>query len=698
MSGPPRSGASPASPVGTDVPTALPGTTIPAMLHPRASSIALCALLCLVGSEPTRAQWMWKLANGTVPSATELIHPAGGDYYASTMYLTLKSTDLNTWSYSPIAPGGLRNVALGDSLWMGVTGHTLVVYKGNTQITAKDCKSSAPTATTFDGTRFVALFRDDETGTDATTTWSPDKGWEVYPRAQISEGKGMAWGNGTFLAITYSNHLYTAKADLSWKAATSTDTAGLSLGPVFHAGLFVARGKGNRIVSSPDGITWTPRTTGGGATITRLAVRGGSLFALGDSGTILESPDGIAWSTLAKPCAACNVADLASDGGKLAIVARGRLCRSDDGASWSCQVDSIPRPTLFKVAHIPGHFLAISDSGRIFHSPDGANWTEKKALPEYPYFEFIAARGKFHALDPHGYVKSTVDGSSWTSSYIGYSYVYTLAEGGGQFMVTGDKGLVFVSDSLKTWTEMQPLLARDSTSFSDISTLKMFHDGKRFVSGTGKTTGMYTSVDGKYWRSAGCAQRLIDVVHVHDTIGLAASSLGSTCRSVDGGASWSDGPNRNILDATWADTSFVAVGKSGIAATTRDGLVWTDIPRLSSTDLNSVAYGEGTLVAVGVGGTIIYATSAKTTAIQGRSPEAAKPRRRFLVGHRDGVRTLRCETTGRLEMFDAKGQRILPSQEIHSGDEIALPRSFHGILTARLVGKDGVAAGTIAIP
>jgi hypothetical protein len=61
-------------------------------------------------------------------------------------------------------------------------------------------------------------------------------------------------------------------------------------------GLFVAVGDGGAILTSPDGVTWTPRTSGTSNTLFGVTYGNGLFVAVGDGGAILTSPDGVNWT------------------------------------------------------------------------------------------------------------------------------------------------------------------------------------------------------------------------------------------------------------------------------------------------------------------------------------------------------------------------------------------------------------------
>lgn len=74
----------------------------------------------------------------------------------------------------------------------------------------------------------------------------------------------------------------------------------------------------------------------------------------------------------------------------------------------------------------------------------------------------------------------------------------------------------------------------------------------------------------------------------------------------DDGTTWtlvtSSFSTSNINDVAWADGTWVAVGAGGKIATSDDGITWTQQTSGTANDINCVAYGAGTWVALYNGG------------------------------------------------------------------------------------------------
>jgi hypothetical protein len=86
-------------------------------------------------------------------------------------------------------------------------------------------------------------------------------------RADVGSGGSIifyciAYGNGLWVAVSANGVIYTSSNRTSWTARTSGTTANL-YAVVYHApsALWIAYGVGVAL-SSPDGITWTPRAPG----------------------------------------------------------------------------------------------------------------------------------------------------------------------------------------------------------------------------------------------------------------------------------------------------------------------------------------------------------------------------------------------------------------------------------------------------
>ena len=115
--------------------------------------------------------------------------------------------------------------------------------------------------------------------------------------------QSVCYGNGLFVAVASSgagNRVMTSPDGITWTIRTSAaDNAWLSV--CYGNGLFVAvasSGTGDRVMTSPDGISWTLRNSGIFYAIVWYSVcySNGLFVAAGGGGAIATSPTGGDWS------------------------------------------------------------------------------------------------------------------------------------------------------------------------------------------------------------------------------------------------------------------------------------------------------------------------------------------------------------------------------------------------------------------
>lgn len=193
-------------------------------------------------------------------------------------------------------------------------------------------------------------------------TWigtSPD-GDTWTERVEVSgSGQGgqfrVAYGNGNYVSVGKSGiGFYSTDNGVTWTQKTGIGTGDLP-GLAFGAGLFVAGGASGALWTSPDGITWTDRTSG--------------------------QP----WSTSA-------VNDILWDGSNFYLLAAASLYVSSNGLTWSL-VGTVPA-TAYGLAKNGNTIVIGAASGAYYVSFDvGVTWAVSGAFPSkvgsaiaYPFY------------------------------------------------------------------------------------------------------------------------------------------------------------------------------------------------------------------------------------------------------------------------------------------------------------------------
>jgi hypothetical protein len=147
-------------------------------------------------------------------------------------------------------------------------------------------------------------------------------------------------------------------------------------GVVYGNGLFVAvaqTGTGNRVMTSPDGITWTSRTTPMNADFTSVAYGNGVFVAVSTGGAgvtggnVMTSTDGITWT---QRNLAWTAETVFFGNGKFTTGYR----YSSDGITWT---EANLNFNAVGITYGNGYFVGLVDSGanRIYYSTDAITWT-----------------------------------------------------------------------------------------------------------------------------------------------------------------------------------------------------------------------------------------------------------------------------------------------------------------------------------
>lgn len=202
----------------------------------------------------------------------------------------------------------------------------------------------------------------------------------------------------------------------------------------FGAGLFVAisqSGVGNRVMTSPDGITWTARVSAADNTWNKICFSPSlNLFVAVAQSGIMTSPDGIVWTTRVDPDIAQwrDIIWVEELGLFVAVGTLGasRVMTSPDGITWTLQTAAALN-LWYGVAWSADLSLlvavGISGAGnRIMTSPDGINWSIGVSPADINWRKIVwhSGMGLFIAVSntvvPFSFqdIMTSPDGINWT--------------------------------------------------------------------------------------------------------------------------------------------------------------------------------------------------------------------------------------------------------------------------------------------
>jgi hypothetical protein len=90
-----------------------------------------------------------------------------------------------------------------------------------------------------------------------------------------------------------------------WNQRSPLPTGNSLMGVAWNGVHYVAVGHLGTVLTSPDGIDWTTRSSGTDARLSGIAWNGSHFIAVGESGAILSSPDGINWTSRVSGTSQC---------------------------------------------------------------------------------------------------------------------------------------------------------------------------------------------------------------------------------------------------------------------------------------------------------------------------------------------------------------------------------------------------------
>lgn len=221
--------------------------------------------------------------------------------------------------------------------------------------------------------------------------------------AGIQNLTAAAYGNGIFVAVGRSSYnaavnpsgkatILTSPDGIVWTSRSSGSFLGLN-GITFANGKFIAVGdynqsggslpEGAAILTSTDGISWTfvQKITNTGWPLNSIAFGNNSYVAAGELGALLVSADGVIWNEVISPV--INGYDMTSvvyGSGVFRAVGIGNesFVSSDNGAVWTSELLPVPATLTNKfqgLIHFNGQFVAVGNDDFILSKdmPAG-NW------------------------------------------------------------------------------------------------------------------------------------------------------------------------------------------------------------------------------------------------------------------------------------------------------------------------------------
>jgi hypothetical protein len=286
------------------------------------------------------------------------------------------------------------------------------------------------------------------------------KTWQFQP-VDVCVGN-ISWVDNRFIALS-SNRIHTSPDARSW--TPKTPEAPPDLWSVAWSGKrFVAVGDSGTIPTSTDGVDWRKceqRTKKALATVTWV---NGLFVAKVKTDTILTSSDGITWT--AKPCPKAGNGGSAG-WGTSGIVAGVRFLSSKDGISWERWVPQIDSSRVDIESTVWTGALAVAgcQNGSVLTSPNGAVWTKRATPTSAPLGPIHWNGTQFPAFGLPGVcmccgrvdqdtVLTSPDATTWTAHEVDFDNEHSISVcwTGREYIAIGNSGKAWRSSKGTSWT------------------------------------------------------------------------------------------------------------------------------------------------------------------------------------------------------------------------------------------------------
>jgi hypothetical protein len=229
-------------------------------------------------------------------------------------------------------------------------------------------------------------------------------------------------------------------------------------------GLFVAVGRSGAAATSPDGISWTPRTGIPSGDYSAIAWGGGQFVAVGFRGAVATSPNGIDWT--ARSLELVDLTSITYKAPTFVAVGGGfRLASSADGISWVVGWMGEPNSTGYALAVSSSDsvLVALGDKGigkqLSYASTDGYFWSEHRGPIAWQSYaapwngNHFAAVG--YRIDPNGVERGAVstssDGMTWSQQVMPDGHYFAATWNGSLFVAVGIDVVAYSPDGVQ-WT------------------------------------------------------------------------------------------------------------------------------------------------------------------------------------------------------------------------------------------------------
>lgn len=288
------------------------------------------------------------------------------------------------------------------------------------------------------GERFVVA----GVGRFATSTNLED--WVIHWYNAPGSFTNFAW-TGTELLATARGGLLSSSDGIVWTDLRPSSLREVTWESVVWSGeQWVATGSGGILATSPDGLTWTKRTSSATATISSVTWTGSTLFAVCLDGTTLTSSDGISWQQRDPGFFQWSLNAVAWSGSQYLAVGPKGAIRSQDGIDWEICLEA---NYLMDVVWTGSNFAIQSYFGSVLLTTDGSDWSNLSGVRGG---NAITWTGSHMVMVGDEIAVRGNDGAVWRIENDSSDFFYGVVAAGDEVVAVGARK-IWSSSDLNNW-------------------------------------------------------------------------------------------------------------------------------------------------------------------------------------------------------------------------------------------------------
>jgi hypothetical protein len=222
----------------------------------------------------------------------------------------------------------------------------------------------------------------------------------------------------------------TTLGDIEYRSATANTNTRLPLGTAGQV-LTVNTGATAPEWKTPvsGALNWTQRITQTSGSFNAVAYNGSNLYvAAGLSGVLYSSPDGLTWTSRTSGFGANAIHRVAYGNGLwVAVGVSGTLTTSTDGITWTARTSNMGANDMFDVVYDNSIWVAVgqgggaTNTGGLIYSTDGITWTRKSQTPTIgtTYYSVIWNGTNWiigAAISTNNTLSATTPSGTWTAA------------------------------------------------------------------------------------------------------------------------------------------------------------------------------------------------------------------------------------------------------------------------------------------